>query len=113
MSYTETAKIIQLIPADGWRAVYASIEGEDGEPRAYSSPLLAWALAEDGSIYPVTVDRNGMVEVEYENSTVNLIGIAPPCGQDWRPEPDYTGGAREFLESEGRLPSPPMVTRNS
>lgn len=47
--------IVQLIPADGWVAVYTD---GDTELRA---PLVAWALRRDGQVVPLDTDPEGDV----------------------------------------------------
>jgi hypothetical protein len=48
-------RIVQIIPADGWVAVY---KDDDAELRA---PLVAWALRQDGEVVPLDTDPGGDV----------------------------------------------------
>lgn len=48
-------RIVQLIPADGWVAVY---KDNDTELRA---PLVAWALRRDGEVIPLDTNPEGDV----------------------------------------------------
>ncbi|MDR7381114.1 hypothetical protein [Promicromonospora iranensis] len=48
-------QIVQLIPANGWVAVY---KDDDTELRA---PLVAWALRRDGEVIPLDTDPEGDV----------------------------------------------------
>lgn len=49
--------IVQIIPADGWFAVYRDDNGAE-----YRTPLVAWALQRDGIIAPYDTDERGTVE---------------------------------------------------
>lgn len=53
--YGDDARIVQLIPADGWVAVY---KDEDVEVRA---PLVAWGLRRDGQVVPLDTAPEGDV----------------------------------------------------
>jgi hypothetical protein len=41
---SETTRIIQIIPAEGWRALFVTKDGD--EERPYTMPLACWALVE-------------------------------------------------------------------
>lgn len=53
--YADDAHIVQLIPADGWVAVY---KDEDAEVRV---PLVAWGLRRDGQVVPLDTAPEGDV----------------------------------------------------
>jgi hypothetical protein len=74
-------KIIQILPGDAWRALF---EHEGG---MYSSPVLCWALIDDGDIRAVDVDGTG--GVEQIDGVQNFRGFTPPAslGEIWRREP--------------------------
>lgn len=52
------SKIIQIMPAEGWFAVYDADDGDDED----FSPLTAWALFEDqhGDRWLAGIDMNGV-----------------------------------------------------
>jgi hypothetical protein len=74
----QAARVIQLLPADGWRAVYA---GKDGKP--WADRLVCWALVAtpDGNN-----DRDfGEVLPWSEQAVVGLVAdsdgdVTPACG---------------------------------
>jgi hypothetical protein len=43
-----TSKLLQVIPADGWRAALVECDYDDG-PRLFDEPLVGWTLIEDGA----------------------------------------------------------------
>lgn len=49
-------RIIQIIPAGGWHAVFRASKEykEEGEPAFWSEPLAVWALVETGEVNYVT-----------------------------------------------------------
>ncbi|MFI2365160.1 hypothetical protein [Promicromonospora sp. NPDC019610] len=55
LEYLDDEQIVQLIPADGWVAVYRD---EEAEVRA---PLVAWGLRRDGEVVPLDTDPSGTV----------------------------------------------------
>jgi hypothetical protein len=40
-------KLLQVIPADGWRASLVECDYDNG-PRHFDEPLVGWTLIEDG-----------------------------------------------------------------
>ena len=59
--------IVQLIPADGWVAVY---KDDDTELRA---PLVGWALRRDGQVVPLDTDPAGDVGDPRETSNFHRV----------------------------------------
>ncbi|MEV0889933.1 hypothetical protein [Promicromonospora sp. MEB111] len=57
-------QIVQLIPADGWVAVY-----KDGKTEM-RAPLVAWGLRRDGQVVPL--DTNPAGDVGDPRSTANF-----------------------------------------
>lgn len=50
-------RILQIIPADGWNALYAIRPEENKNDPVYVSPLTCWALVEEGKVqYVVGLD---------------------------------------------------------
>jgi hypothetical protein len=58
---SETARIVQIVPADGW-IVWRFDDGP------WSVPLVAWGLTETGRVVPLQSDDNGLV-LEFEERT--------------------------------------------
>jgi hypothetical protein len=96
--YVGNTKIVQIVPADRWRGVFAT-QDEAGEPIAVSVPLVGWAFAEDGQSSPVVVNEaTGRAEILVDNA--NLLGAIPPALQNV--ERRWEAEAREyFREKEG------------
>jgi hypothetical protein len=94
-------QIVQIIPADGWRVVYAIERWVQGERavEAISSPLLAWGLTMDGFLVPLESDKSGWVEDPTGCS--NFLGLITP--EDSRLEPEWHEGAREHLQRRHAL----------
>lgn len=103
-------KVLQLLPADGWRAVYA---GEDGAPVA--DPLVCWALIstpdrdeghEYGEVLPwsqqavVGLVTGGDGEVDAAVSIANFIAYAGPA-DDLSIFAERAGALREELNERG------------
>lgn len=57
----ELPKIVQMMPAPGWRALY---RGTTNDERSYMEAILVgWGLYDNGEIFPLTVDYvSGMVD---------------------------------------------------
>ncbi|GAA2224709.1 hypothetical protein GCM10010413_18500 [Promicromonospora sukumoe] len=55
MEFTAQEQIVQLIPADGWVAVY-----KDGDTEVRAA-LVAWGLRSDGEVVPLDTDPSGTV----------------------------------------------------
>src|SRR5689334_6222468 len=71
MSDTEP-KIIQLIPAIGWRVLYADDDGT-----GYYMDLVCWALLDNESIEPVDCDSTGYVDY-FCREPQNFVGVFGP-----------------------------------
>lgn len=102
-----SSRITQIMPAEGWRAVYAT-EGDQGKVELQAEPLVAWALVCDprDEEYPDAIepmaDVGGYVDVVTEVS--NYIGPLAP-GEDietYRPEAEdhITRERRKRAKSE-------------
>lgn len=67
------AKIIQLIPATDWQAVFCNQATGDGHPDyiVWREPLLAWALLSDGEVIGQVVPDGRFPE--------NASEVAPEC----------------------------------
>ena len=65
-------KIVQIIPAVGWRALYAQDDGT-GE----YSDLICWALLDNENVEPVDCDSTGYVDYTCRN-TSNFVGVYGP-----------------------------------
>ena len=108
-------RVLQLLPADGWRAVYA---GADGEP--FGETLVCWALVEfhDGehgprhdevywpavlwgrqAIVGMTVSLDGSVDsCEGSNNFLGYVPAGEPL-DDWRERAqDHIEATRKKLE---------------
>jgi hypothetical protein len=103
-------RIKQIIPADGWRAVYAGTD-EHGVLSLVSDPLIAWALVTDpsedeypDSIEPVA-DVGGYADV-IESAALEYMGVLAP-GEDierYRPDAELCAklGERSRAKREAR-----------
>jgi hypothetical protein len=67
-------KILQIMPADGWRALYAR-RLETGDLALWTEPLVGWALVEE--MFP---DEDGRSTKDIERSVQGLVsyGIQGP-----------------------------------
>ncbi len=84
-------KIIQLIPAVGWRAVYANSEDRN---LTWTSDLVAWGLVEepdgDRHLEAYDTDWQGLVDsIDPKSSLVMIAG--PSASQD-----DQKGALKAF-----------------
>ncbi len=69
MKFTEeNNKIVQIIPAEGWWALYKEADG-----KYWKSKVACFALFQDGSITPMDCDSSGWVDICKE--TDNLYRI--------------------------------------
>lgn len=64
---TNDEHIVQLIPADGWVAIY---KDEETELRA---PLVAWGLRRDGQVVPLDTDPEGDVGDPRETANFDRV----------------------------------------
>jgi hypothetical protein len=59
----EEVRIVEIIPAPGWRAVFGNGDGGD----EFSSPLVCWALVEgttgERQVVGIDTDTKGTVEI--------------------------------------------------
>ena len=59
---------VAMIPGAGWEAVY---------PGGLVSPIIAWVLHQDGSVFPVDTDGAGLVERTSKHAEIRPIGGWP------------------------------------
>ena len=78
-------KIIQIMPATGWRAVYA---GDDGQP--FFTDIVCWALVQDGeetSVIGMNVSEDYVDFCNYPTLKSNFLGYDGPNNlRDWKQE---------------------------
>ena len=67
---SHSSEYVQLIPANGWYAVY-NVDGKEER-----SPLVAWALTRGGFVHAVDADVEGAVAEPDTNS--NFVRIEGP-----------------------------------
>lgn len=72
LEYLDDEQIVQLIPADGWVAVYRD---EEAEVRA---PLVAWGLRRDGEVVPLDTDPSGTVGDPRETAGFDRVERTTP-----------------------------------
>ncbi|MGV9275974.1 DUF6253 family protein [Streptomyces griseosporeus] len=79
-----------LIPADGYLAVFTGLDTSTGETRYHPRPLIAWTVDDDGRLVGHYVNANGqtalaskvpnfyryMTETEWENFALYSIRTA-------------------------------------
>ncbi len=70
-------KIIQIIPADGWSAVYAE-KKEDGIYLPFFMPLACWALIEEKDGERRVVGLDGPDYIDSAEDSCNFLGYASP-----------------------------------
>jgi hypothetical protein len=78
-------KIIQIVPANGWNAVYAIRPEENKNNPVWVSPLACWALVQEGAHrYVVGLDRT----LSFCEVGDNFLGYLPPSGNpaEWKEE---------------------------
>lgn len=68
----DNEKIVQIIPAPGWHAIYKQPDGRE-EP----SRLVAWGLTQDGELVPLDVDHNGDTDDPRQVSNFARIEYRP------------------------------------
>lgn len=98
MKEEEKETIIQLMPAIGFRAIYA-VKEED-KISLVESPLVCFALVEYGEkeenkmriIHPMDSSRDG--EVDFANDNQNFLGILNP--QEKLVETEWMETAKKF-----------------
>ncbi|NLK87807.1 MAG: hypothetical protein GX279_09985 [Clostridiaceae bacterium] len=73
MKIKQAKKILQIIPADRWRAVYSGSNGE------FSAPLACFALVEEnGLTYVEGMEAHGGCTVEFCDDIESFIGYEGP-----------------------------------
>ncbi len=77
--YGSLGKILQLLPAPGWRAVWA--DEEKGKVTLWNEPLVAFALVEmcngEQEVAPLhAIDSTAYIE--RADTDKNFIGLVPP-----------------------------------
>lgn len=65
--------IIQIIPGGDWKVRYKEDDGQ-----TTTAPVVAWALLDDGSVEPLDVDRNGLVDFARPISNFDGIEVMRP-----------------------------------
>jgi hypothetical protein len=77
----EECSIIQIIPADGWKAVWGSPEEENSE--TFTAPLICWALVEapDGQRFVTGLDAEPGSTAGFVAGTDNFAGYLGPNGE--------------------------------
>ncbi len=91
-------KILQLIPADGWSAVFADVEA--GELKLYTERLACWALLEHGDHQYVT-GYGGAEHLSACDECENFIGWlhdSDPAGEE-----QYREETEEWFRRRGLL----------
>lgn len=76
-------RIIQILPANGWRAVYA-MEMDDGTWVAEAYPLALWALIEEGDGFTSVVGMDCADVALSVEDNINHLGYIGP-GDDIEP----------------------------
>ena len=69
--------ILQIIPADGWRAVFEDDEASDGAGKYIYEPVICWALVEDAGERVVCgmTDQDGVIDLVED--VENHVGYVP------------------------------------
>lgn len=78
-------KIIQIIPANGWSAVYAIRPDQNRNNPVWVSALACWALVEeDADQYVVGLENT----LSFCDRGDNFLGYLPPSGNpaEWKEE---------------------------
>ena len=83
MAKATEPKILQIIPAPGWAAVFA-IEHPDKPWQAESSPLVAWALVEDSDSERSIEGVDALDFTDLVEGQAGFLGYLAP-GQDIGP----------------------------
>jgi hypothetical protein len=77
----EDLKVIQIIPADGWIALWEAVDSDYQEE--YAAPLVCWALVEtpDGHRFVTGLDAEPGVGGGFVAGDDNFKGYSPPEGK--------------------------------
>lgn len=78
-------KIIQIVSAKGWSAVYAIRPEQNKNDPVYASPLACWALVDEGAHrYVVGLDRT----LSFCDAGDNFLGYLSPgeSSEEWKEE---------------------------
>jgi len=95
----EDKKILQIIPAGGWRAVYA-VRQEDGTYKQEASPLVCWALIKHPEHGVIVEGMESGDWVDFCEDTCGFLGyIGPEVTDETNCYPELL---RLYVESEQR-----------
>lgn len=77
----EKCSIVQIIPANGWKAVWKAVDSDDQDE--YTAPLICWALVEapDGERFVTGVDSEPGSTTGFVASDDNFRGYISPGGE--------------------------------
>lgn len=67
-------RIVQIMPADGWRARFA----EKADGREWDDPLVCWALVEDEQAWQEVVGMVAADPVEFCDTFDQFLGYMGP-----------------------------------
>jgi len=82
-------KLLQIMPADGWKAAYY-----DEENQAWGiEPLVGWALADDGCVIGLLAASDAVVTVDDDAAFLTYIRPDGPTAQE-RHEVIHLAGQR-------------------
>lgn len=81
----EEGRIIQIIPARGWRAIFVHDADEEGDPITYDY-LIGWGLQANGNVIPLAWTSDCVDDPTFVS---NCFGLCPP-GHDLPPEAQGT-----------------------
>jgi hypothetical protein len=96
----ERRRIVQIIPVQGWNALYAIRPDRNNGDPVCVCPLACWALVQQGKDrYVVGLDST----LSFCDQGDNFLGYAPPgkIAKSWRDE------ALAFLATSARQSRPP------
>ena len=72
MSTGDDKKIIQIMPAEGWRAAYF----DDEQNEVFYNEIIAFGLRDDGFVVPIGWDGDESDDTIVKTS--NFVGLCPP-----------------------------------
>lgn len=81
MGKRKSFKVLQIIPAAGWRAVFAERPEKPGDPSFRMRPLVCWALSDCDEGYHIDGLSTDGVEVEPAPMSDGFVCYLAP-GQD-------------------------------
>jgi hypothetical protein len=78
----EECSIIQIIPADGWKAVWKEKGGEGDDAETFYGALVCWALVEapDGQRFITGLDAQPGTGGGFVAGDENFVGYVSPKG---------------------------------